>query len=191
MAGPQCCHPQWGGPWNFKGAQRLPWHFRWQRHLSSRYLCQTWSVRIWGYSCFLWVSIKGVDWEVEVERGNNLSFVKRSATAASIQIEIKCSSQQVLMEEWVMWIWLPTYIFFNLFKKGDRFIFLFKRCSRLAICFTLDNIQVLMLFSRNIPPSPSPTECKSLFCSGLVHWEDPEGSGGEGGGRGDRDGEHM
>ena len=25
----------------------------------------------------------------------------------------------------------------------------------------------------------------------LVHWEDLEGSGGEGGGRGDRDGEHM
>ena len=28
-------------------------------------------------------------------------------------------------------------------------------------------------------------------CSDLVHWEDLEGSGGEGGGRGDRDGEHM
>ena len=28
-------------------------------------------------------------------------------------------------------------------------------------------------------------------CSNLVHWEDPEGSGGEGGGRGDRDGEYM
>ena len=28
-------------------------------------------------------------------------------------------------------------------------------------------------------------------CSGLMHWEDPEGLGGEGGGRGDRDGEHM
>ena len=28
-------------------------------------------------------------------------------------------------------------------------------------------------------------------CSGLVHWEEPKGSGGEGGGRGDRDGEHM
>ena len=27
--------------------------------------------------------------------------------------------------------------------------------------------------------------------SDLVHWEHPEGSGGEGGGRGDRDGEHM
>ena len=27
--------------------------------------------------------------------------------------------------------------------------------------------------------------------SDLVHWEDPEGWGGEGGGRGDRDGEHM
>ena len=25
----------------------------------------------------------------------------------------------------------------------------------------------------------------------LVHWEDPEESGGEGGGRGDRDGEYM
>ena len=27
--------------------------------------------------------------------------------------------------------------------------------------------------------------------SDLVHWEDLEGSGGEGGGRGDQDGEHM
>ena len=28
-------------------------------------------------------------------------------------------------------------------------------------------------------------------CSGLVHWEDPEKSGGEEGERGDRDGEYM
>ena len=28
-------------------------------------------------------------------------------------------------------------------------------------------------------------------CSGLVHWEDPEELGGEGGGWGDRDGEYM
>ena len=28
-------------------------------------------------------------------------------------------------------------------------------------------------------------------CSDLVHWEDPEVSGEEGGGRGDRDGEYM
>ena len=28
-------------------------------------------------------------------------------------------------------------------------------------------------------------------CSSLVHWEDPEGAGREGGGRGDRDGEYM
>ena len=28
-------------------------------------------------------------------------------------------------------------------------------------------------------------------CLGLVHWEDPQGSGGEVGGRGDWDGEHM
>ena len=33
----------------------------------------------------------------------------------------------------------------------------------LVICFTLDNIHVSMLSSWNIPPSPSPTESKSLF----------------------------
>ena len=33
----------------------------------------------------------------------------------------------------------------------------------LVICFTLNNKHVSMLFSQNIPPSPSPTECKSLF----------------------------
>ena len=33
----------------------------------------------------------------------------------------------------------------------------------LVICFTLDNIQVSMLFPWNIPPSPSPTESKRLF----------------------------
>ena len=37
----------------------------------------------------------------------------------------------------------------------------------LAICFTLDNIYVSMLFSQNIPPSPSPTESKSLFCTSV------------------------
>ena len=33
----------------------------------------------------------------------------------------------------------------------------------LVICFTLDNIHGSMLFSQNIPPSPSPTKSKSLF----------------------------
>ena len=33
--------------------------------------------------------------------------------------------------------------------------------------FHLDNIHVLMLFSWNIPPSPSPTESKSLFCTSV------------------------
>ena len=37
----------------------------------------------------------------------------------------------------------------------------------LVISFTLDNIHVLMLFSRNIPPSPSPSESKSLFCTSV------------------------
>ena len=37
----------------------------------------------------------------------------------------------------------------------------------LVICFTLDSIFVSMLFSQNIPPSPSPTESKSLFCTSV------------------------
>ena len=37
----------------------------------------------------------------------------------------------------------------------------------LVICFTLDNIHVLMLFSRNIPPSPSP---KSVLFLYAVSW---------------------
>ena len=34
-------------------------------------------------------------------------------------------------------------------------------------------------------------ETSALVHSDLVHWEDPEESGGEGGGRGDWDGEYM
>ena len=37
----------------------------------------------------------------------------------------------------------------------------------LVICFTLDNIHVLMLFFQNIPLSPSPTESKILFCTSV------------------------
>ena len=37
----------------------------------------------------------------------------------------------------------------------------------LAICFTLDSILVSMLFSQNIPPLPSLTESKSLFCTSV------------------------
>ena len=37
----------------------------------------------------------------------------------------------------------------------------------LVICFTLDSILVAVLFSQNIPPSPSPTESKSLFCTSV------------------------
>ena len=33
----------------------------------------------------------------------------------------------------------------------------------LAICFTIDNIHISMLFSQIIPPLPSPTQSKSLF----------------------------
>ena len=37
----------------------------------------------------------------------------------------------------------------------------------LVSCFTLDSILVSMLFSQNVPPLPSPTESKSLFCTSV------------------------
>ena len=37
----------------------------------------------------------------------------------------------------------------------------------------------------------SPGSMHDTGCSGLVHWDDPEGWYGEGGGRGVQDGEHV
>ena len=37
----------------------------------------------------------------------------------------------------------------------------------------------------------SPGSMQDTGCSGLVHWDDPEGWEGEGGGRGVQDGQHM
>ena len=37
----------------------------------------------------------------------------------------------------------------------------------------------------------SPGSMHETGCSGLVHWDDPEGSDGKGGERGIQDGEHM
>ena len=37
----------------------------------------------------------------------------------------------------------------------------------------------------------SPGSMHDTGCSGLVHWDDPEGWSGKGGGRGVQDGEHV
>ena len=37
----------------------------------------------------------------------------------------------------------------------------------------------------------SPGSMQDIGCLGLVHWDDPEGWSGEGGGRGVQDWEHM
>ena len=38
---------------------------------------------------------------------------------------------------------------------------------------------------------PSPGSMHGTGCLGLVHWDDPEGRDGEGGGKGVQDGRHM
>ena len=42
-----------------------------------------------------------------------------------------------------------------------------------------------------VKQNTSPGSMHETGCSGLVHWDDPEGWDGEGGGRGVQDGEHM
>ena len=42
-----------------------------------------------------------------------------------------------------------------------------------------------------VKPITSPGLMHDTGCSGLVHWDDPEGWDGEGGGKGVQDGEHM
>ena len=43
----------------------------------------------------------------------------------------------------------------------------------------------------NVKRIASPDSMHDTGCSGLVHWDDPEGWDGEGGGKGVQDGEHM
>ena len=45
--------------------------------------------------------------------------------------------------------------------------------------------------SSHVKRITSPGSMHDIGCSGLVHWDDPEGWDGEGGGRVVQDGEHM
>ena len=45
--------------------------------------------------------------------------------------------------------------------------------------------------SSHVKRITSPGSMHDIGCSGLVHWDDPEGCDGEGGGRVVQDGEHM
>ena len=51
-----------------------------------------------------------------------------------------------------------------------------------------NGIEICILYVKQIA---SPGSMHDTGCSGLVHWDDPEGQNGEGGGRGVQDGEHM
>ena len=42
-----------------------------------------------------------------------------------------------------------------------------------------------------LPPSAGSGSMNETGCSGLVHWDDPEGWDGEEGGRGVQDGKHL
>ena len=43
----------------------------------------------------------------------------------------------------------------------------------------------------HVKPITSPDSMHETGCSGLVHWDDPEGWDGEGDGKGVQDGEHI
>ena len=51
-----------------------------------------------------------------------------------------------------------------------------------------NSIETCILYVKQIA---SPGSMHETGCSALVHWDDPEGWDGEGGGRGVQDGEHM
>ena len=48
--------------------------------------------------------------------------------------------------------------------------------------------EICILYVKQIA---SPGSMHDTGCSGLVHWDDPEGQNGEEGGRGVQDGEHI
>ena len=51
-----------------------------------------------------------------------------------------------------------------------------------------NGIEICILYVKQIA---SPGSMHDTGCSGLVHWDDPEGQNGEEGGRGVQDGEHI
>ena len=55
---------------------------------------------------------------------------------------------------------------------------------------TLEN-SIEMCILSYVKQITSPGSVYETGCSGLVHWDDPEGWVGEGGGKRARDGEHM
>ena len=59
-----------------------------------------------------------------------------------------------------------------------------------ALLFSAYNIQA-SISEVKILNSASPGSMHDTGCLGLVHWDDPEGWNGEGGGRRVQDGEHM
>ena len=88
----------------------------------------------------------------------------------------------------VIQFWFPTDLFYDL-AKGS--------CSSLLdsvgegeggmICKN-GTVTCILSYVKRIA---SPGSMHDTGCSGLVHWDDPEGWDGEGGGRGVQDGEHM
>ena len=51
-----------------------------------------------------------------------------------------------------------------------------------------NGIETCIIYKKQIA---SPGSMHDTGCLGLVHWDDPEGRYGEGGGRGVQDGEHV
>ena len=73
---------------------------------------------------------------------------------------------------------------FNFFFFEECIVYLF-----IFILFFKTSIETCIL--SYVKQIASLGSMRETGCSGLVHWDDPEGWDGEGGGKGHQDGEHM
>ena len=112
--------------------------------------------------------------------GSSVGVISQAVTRVSISpprdhTRVSYICRRILYH-WANWeAWLAHWPSFNNRIKRNQWVFPVHQARALVsciqpglvTCFTLDNIYVSMLFFQNVPPSPSPTESKILFCTSV------------------------
>lgn len=86
------------------------------------YLCPTWCFSIWSYSHFIWVNVKGLDWDLEVRKrkGNDLIVCKEENRCQNIKQKLNTDHKYSWRSRWCE----LTHIVLNLIGYYDRVIYL-------------------------------------------------------------------